>query len=206
MRNALIKLNEYPGEKAPPGFSGIVKSTTRTDERGYFRFDFDAYYPPGNSGIDNRAAYSVVYDLEGKLYGEITRLNRERVDFEEYYNLVVTNFDHIDSIGEVNFSPIYVVMVRNLKIQTHNVYGTPNPNDSIVVDIKNQYIDGKRVSVRIAETEEKDNQSDLSIRVLPSGENSIRFNIYKGGNYTVRDTSFFVDPEGIGDIVLHVNY
>jgi hypothetical protein len=106
----------------------------------------------------------------------------------------------------VNFSPIYVVMVRNLKIQTHNVYGTPNPNDSIVVDIKNQYIDGKRVSVRIAETEEKDNQSDLSIRVLPSGENSIRFNIYKGGNYTVRDTSFFVDPEGIGDIVLHVNY
>jgi hypothetical protein len=207
MRNALIKLNEYPGEKAPPGFSGIVKSTTRTDERGYFRFDFDAYYPPGNSGIDNRAAYGVVYDLEGKFYSELTRLNRKRVDFEEYYNLVVTNFDHIDSIGEVNFSPIYVVMVRSLKIQTHNVYGTPNPNDSIVMDIKTLYLDEKNVFFWVYKDEQEHNRlASITDFVLPSGLNEIKFNIFKNGTHTVRDTSFFVDPEGIGDIVLHVNY
>ncbi len=207
MRNALIKLNEYPGEKAPPGFSGIVKSTTRTDERGYFRFDFDAYYPPGNAGIDNRAAYSVEFDTEGRGKGTFTSLNTESIDLEEYYGVKIAPYDHIDSIGEVNFSPIYVVMVRRLFFQFHNVQYPISESDSLIVDLSNQFLSESNVAKTFYSGETEFNSNYLNRPyVVPSGQNFAKFHIYKGGNYTVRDTSFFVDPEGIGDIVLHVNY
>ncbi len=110
-------------------------------------------------------------------------------------NSALLTFDNPLNLGGFNVVNINVVLAGRVYFQFYNDKPTPTEEDTLMVYIKNQYLEYYQTgTANIDQTQNNEYRANKPFTIV-TGENTIKYRIRKNNNIVFEDTTFFVEPK-----------